>query len=485
MLRALINKIWPFRAKHQSARRGHMVRFGYDAAQTNSGNMNRYAQADGVSINAMNDPGTRKILRDRCRYVRANAPYANGVVNTFADDIIGTGPSLNMQTNDPVFNEFIEKEFNSWAEKIGLYEKLKLWAMAICDSGEAVGVLVTNDTLDTPVKLDLMEIECDRLTSGFDFLADDDDGITYDKYGKPASYKILDHHPDGLPFERSLKAQTFSAERVIHWFLPTRPGQHRGVPLMHPVVELFEQLRSYRTAVLTSAENAAMISAVLYNDMPQDASAKYKGSNDDPDSPNLLNLTFGSVPYLPRTWRLEQFKAEQPTTTHDAFNKTCLKEIGRNFDMTSNVVMGDSSDHNFASGRLDWQTSSRAVNVRRKSMEHHILNRILVMWMDEALLIPDYIQSPTPENKHQYSWFYDGREHVDPKKEADAQKVRIENNTTTLAIEYGKQGIPWDKALEQIAREKKKMKQLGITRSDIAAANQSPSESESEVSNAV
>ena len=39
-----------------------------------------------------------------------------------------------------------------------------------------------------------------------------------------------------------------------------------------------------------------------------------------------------------------------------------------------------------------------------------------------------------------HTWFWDGREHVDPAKEANGQATRLKNGTTHRAREYGKEG---------------------------------------------
>lgn len=52
--------------------------------------------------------------------------------------------------------------------------------------------------------------------------------------------------------------------------------------------------------------------------------------------------------------------------------------------------------------------------------------------------------------------------HVDPAKEANAQKTRLENHTTTLAHEYARQGRDWETELRQRAKEIQLMQELGL-----------------------
>jgi capsid protein len=70
-----------------------------------------------------------------------------------------------------------------------------------------------------------------------------------------------------------------------------------------------------------------------------------------------------------------------------------------------------------------------------------------------------------------HSWFWDGVEHVDPAKEANAQAARLKNHTTTLAIEYARQGRDWEEELKQRAKEMALMKQLGLNPADAEPAS--------------
>ena len=73
-------------------------------------------------------------------------------------------------------------------------------------------------------------------------------------------------------------------------------------------------------------------------------------------------------------------------------------------------------------------------------------------------------------------WFFDGTEHVDPAKEANAQATRLTSHTTTLAAEYARQGKDWETELRQRAKETKLMNQLGLTVTDSQPSQSSSSE---------
>jgi capsid protein len=77
-------------------------------------------------------------------------------------------------------------------------------------------------------------------------------------------------------------------------------------------------------------------------------------------------------------------------------------------------------------------------------------------------------------------WFFDGTEHVDPAKEANAQAKRLTSHTTTLAAEYARQGKDWETELRQRAKETRLMQTLGLTSSESQPAQPTSSSSPSQ-----
>jgi capsid protein len=155
-------------------------------------------------------------------------------------------------------------------------------------------------------------------------------------------------------------------------------------------------------------------------------------------------------------------RAEQPATTYAEFKHEILNEIARCLNMPFNIAAGNSSGYNYASGRLDHQTYYKAIRVDQARMAIQVLDRIFAAWIAEAQLIPGFIPPASPAGTWAHQWFWDGHEHVDPLKEANAQGKRLENHTTTLADEYARKGQDWEAQLRQRAREMRLMSELGL-----------------------
>ena len=205
-----------------------VLRARYDAAQTTDENRRHWANAATLSASAANSLDVRRTVRTRARYEVANNCYLSGMVQTLANDCIGTGPRLQLLTQDSALNNRIEETFGDWAREIHLASKLRTMRHAKAVDGEVFAVLTTNRRLESPVKLDVQLVECDRVSSPWASVAADDvDGIRFDPFGNPVEYCVFGHHPGDLTGDLSFDWRP--AEYVIHWFRPTRPGQQRGI----------------------------------------------------------------------------------------------------------------------------------------------------------------------------------------------------------------------------------------------------------------
>ena len=446
----------------------------YDAAVTNDENRRHWANADGLSPNAAINSEVRRILRNRARYEVANNSYARGIVLTLANDCVGTGPRLQLLTDDPRANRTIEEAFAQWSDAVGLAPRLRTMRMARADSGEAFGILTNNPAVDAPVQLDLRLIEADQVTTPvFDPAAPQPvDGIVLDRLGNPVEYHVQQTPPGDVNFLAVSGVVSIFASRVpmIRMARADRSGQARGIPDITPALPLFAQLRRYTLAVIAAAETAADFAAVLYTDAPANGEA-------DPVEPmDLVELERRMATVLPGGWKLGQVTAEQPATTYGEFKVQILNEIARCLNMPFNVAAGNSSGYNYASGRLDHQTYYKSIRVDQAHLGRVVLDPLFRAWLDEATLVegllPQSMRRISPLPEHQ--WFWDGMEHVDPAKEASAQATRLTSHTTTLAYEYARQGRDWEAELRQRAKEVALMNELRLATAQAAPAAPAP-----------
>lgn len=416
------------------------LRAKYDAAQTTTENTRHWANADYLGPNSELDPGVRRVLRSRARYECANNTYANGMVRTLANDTIGTGPGLQITQKNVSAADVATAEdiFWDWCLASDFAAKLRMIRRAKARDGEGCGQFLNNYALRHAVKLDLLPFECDLIASNYfsTSIAQLLDGLFVDDFGNVIAYNVLRDHPGERSTVLDTEAELVPASEII--FLPNteRAGQYRGVPEFTSALPLYAQLRRYTLAVIRAAESAAIPSWIIETQgVPDDGI--------DPFDPlETVDTERGMGMVMPGGWKANQLKAEHPTSTYPQFKREIIAEIARCLNMPYNVAAGDSSSYNYSSGRLDHRTYYKQIRVERSMFEARVLDVVFAKWWAEATkisgLLPDiFYRAPVPA----HTWRWDGDEHVDPTKEADAAVTRIANGLSSFADEGDKLGV--------------------------------------------
>ena len=437
-----------------------VVRAKYDSAERGD-DYRHWANADAFAADAALSPSVRRTLRNRARYERANNSYLAGISATLANDLIGTGPRLQLDSGDAEADRMVERLFFDWGWSVDLPAKLRTMREALVTDGEAFALMITNPRL-AGVTLDMRLVEAEMVATPTELMSQTItpegnvvDGVEFDQIGNVVAYQVLSYHPGANFRVNTLDFQRVPAAQMVHWFQASRPGQHRGVPQVAPALKLFGQLRRYTEAVIAAAETAADLAAFIHSNSPA-------AEVDEVDAFAALEIQKRTLTTLPEGWDISQLKAEQPTTQYPAFVRAILGEIARCLQLPYNVAALDSSSYNYASGRMDHQVHAMNQRVERDQLERTMLDRVLAAWVNEASLAGILPEGMPPFSEWNWGWVWDGKDHVDPGKEANAAETRLRTLTTTLASEYARQGKRWDVELRQIAAERDLMRELDL-----------------------
>ena len=435
---------------HHPPRRS-FLRARYDAAQTTEENRRHWAAADGLSPDASLNSEVRQVLRNRCRYEVANNSYAKGIGLTIANDTISTGPMLQLIELDKATKKVVETLFWEWAQEIGLADKLRQMRFARFDSGEAFTIFRTNPGLMHPIKLDLQIVEGEQIADpSFESIVNPNvvDGIYYDDFGNPISYRKLRKHPGShawliLPTEYD----DIPARFVWHYFRSDRPGQCRGIPDITPAIQLFAELRRYCAAVIAAAETAADFAAVLQSDAPP---TDEEDVSEEVAAFDTVELAKRMGTVLPGGYKLGQLEAEQPTTTYPDFVDAKLKEIARCLCVPFHIASMDPKSANMSSSYVVGQLYVQERIVDR-SVFDMLLDKAFASWLSEARLIPNFL--PELPDLVPHEWFWPGLgHHADPQKVANATTTDLSSGITNIPREHARRGLDWEEQQELAAK---------------------------------
>jgi hypothetical protein len=135
------------------------------------------------------------------------------------------------------------------------------------------------------------------------------------------------------------------------------------------------------------------------------------------------------------------------------FRNAILNEVARCVHMPSNKALADSSRYNYSSGRLDHQTYYESIAVERSWWEIECLDRIFEWWLDEALMLDGFLPALDVMDFVPHVWRWPPNRDVDPKDQADANVLMIQNGLKTRAQYLLEQNIDPEQHNQQLIAE--------------------------------
>lgn len=439
----------------------------------------------------------------RSRDIQRNNGFASGAVQTLVDNIVGTG--LRMQAKpDYQLLGWTKDQADQWAKQVESLWRTFADTHEIDAAGEldfatmtqlvyrcrlynGEGLAAIRFLSQEPGRqwfTALQLIDPDRLSNPNNMMdtATLRQGVEINRRGAPIAYHIRETHPLDLPmmtmsarWQRVPARTRTGRRRMLHVFERDRVGQHRGVPVFASILSSFRMLDRYQRTELQTAVVNSLIAAFIETT----ASAEQLAQFFDLDFETYMNtrnqwegsLEGGAVLQMPPGDKVSPFTPNRSATAFDSFVTSTLRHISTGLNMPYELLVKDFSKTNYSSARAALLEAWRHFNGRRKWLATHWAQPIYELWLEEAIN-RGFIEAPDFNTlRHAYTrarWIGPGRGWVDPTKEANAAKLRMETGVSTLEDECAEQGKDWEETLEQIAREEAKRAELGLTPSRTA-----------------
>lgn len=460
--------MWPFSSKKKDKK--SFLRMRWDAASMSPEMRKHFQGADNLSADQSLSHQTRKTIASRVRLEVENNAFCAGIVSTLTNHCIGRGVGIQLELDKGVAAQADlikarqaldarEKRFRAWADVVGLDRLLRICRRARCCDGEVFVALTENKGLRSEVKLCPVAYESGQVSSAAsnapvrspDGELIEFDGVRYDRWGNPVSYCL----------QNNLEIQTpgswVSAEFVLHYANILRPGQHRGVSELASSIAVFNDVRRFSNATLAAAEAASELSFVIETDLTSvdDDGQRVAAAV---DAGTFVESARSGGIALPEGWKISQLTPTNPTTNYVAYLESKVREAARCLNMPLMIALADSSSANYSSSRADQQLWARSVDVDRQELVRAILQPIYERWegFDRAIHSSDYDYAASPR------WQWQPFVSIDPVKDEQAAKLRLENRTSNLAIECGRLGLDWEQVILQQAREQAMAEELGL-----------------------
>ena len=427
------------------------IRGTYDSARLGDEFANYWANADRFDADSANSKEVRHRLISHSRYENANNPYADGIAQTYATDLIGgEGPKLRMRTGSKPFNQLVERVFYQWTRDVQFRRKLWCLAHAKHTDGEAFAVIRRNPRVRHRVAIDLQLYEAEQVQTPYLPFAEPGyiDGIKCDEFGNPLWYDVLQHHPGaGNTLWFKEEPERVPADSMLHWFKLRRPGQHRAVPEIASSLNTGAAFRRMREAIIAAVETAADYSVLIKSAYSPERVAEV-------DPLEAFDIEKRMAVTLPEGWDAFQMKSEHPNSTYAEFHRTLINEQGRSKNMPYAKAACDSSRSNYASGRLDHQAYHANLDVDRQDCNDQVLDPLFEVWFSLAVGRYGWLGGDIgaiSRGAFEHSWDWPMHVAVDVIADAKSKDIKLKSGQVGLHQIYTQCGEDLEDEIPRIA----------------------------------
>ncbi len=428
--------------------------------------------------------GELPTMRERGRDLVRNHGITTGAINTLVDNVVGTGLQCQPRPDAEALG-WSRETADAWAEEVS-----RAWAtFAEAPEFDAArhatfhdmttevfcNQLVNGEALVLPLwrpsragtrwATCFQGIEPDRLSTPVGRETDRRmrDGVEVNRYGEPVAYHIRTAHPgawleggwEAPRWERVRARMSWGRRRALHIFRRERWGQHRGKPIMAPIMSALRMYDKYADAELRAAVVNAMVAAFVESPMDGETMAGMWGSATEYMQDRAewdVTLEGGTIQQLFPGDKVSSFAPNRPNAEFDKFSENMLRHVGVGLNLPYELLMRDFSKTNYSSARAALLEAWRHFRSRRAWLATQWCQPVYELWLEEAVG-RGVIRAPGfYEAREAYSrarWIGPGRGWIDPKKEAEAAEIRMRAGVTTLEEECAEQGRDWRDVLEQ------------------------------------
>lgn len=440
-------------------------------------------------------------MRAGSRDLFMNTPVPVAILKRFKTNVIGFGLSLQAQPDRKflgltdeqaqAWEEQVEGEWCMWAEsqecdltRTQCFAELQALAFfSHMLSGDCFVALPYVDRPGSLYKLKVHVLEADMVSTPPHLVETYNlaGGVEVDDNGAPIAY-----HVRTIPKDYSLysnqanynsmlgvwnRVEAFGAQsgrrNMLHLFQKDRPSQRRGVPLLAPVLSQLKQISRLSEAELMAALVTSFFTVFLEGTagpvgMPG-MNSIHSVLNPSENAGDIDNIEMGyaSIVSLPPGLKATLADPKRPNAAFDPFFTALVKQVSSAVDLPYELVlMHFSASYSATRGIMveAWKVfRERRIWVARNLCQPTYGEFLMEGVLNGRIKAPGFLEDA--RIRHAWScstWTGPGQGQIDPAKETEAAKARIDARLSNHDIEYTAiHGNDWRSSMTRLASEKK------------------------------
>ena len=329
-------------------------------------------------------------------------------------------------------------------------------------------------------------------------------GVRVNQYGEHVGYYIANEHPhdyypamsfNGQNYQYVPKETPWGRMNILHAFEEKRISQTRGISKMVSAMKEMRMTKSFREIMLQNAIVNATYAAAIESELPTEQVFEMLGGSDiDPKqfAQGIAGYTGGflsslaaylkdsngtmlngvKIPHLFPGTKLNLLPAGQGGPLGTEFEKSLVRYMAANFNMSYEEFSGDMSGVNYSTLKGAVNETAKHMKTVKRTYAERIANFMYCNWLEEQIVnnlidamprnAPAYWEDMNREAYSQAEWFGSGRGQIEELKESQAAGLRLKSKISTFEDEMAHLGKDWRRAIRQQAREKEFAKRYGI-----------------------
>lgn len=397
----------------------------------------------------------------RSRDLARNNPYAKKAADVIVSNVIGYGIIPKITGRNDRQTKELNRLWKLLAEspkcdnenQLDFYALQELAMKTIVESGEVLAIKYLDE--DGP-RIQLLEPDFIDKKTNYNSSSDSMkwiDGIKVDSRNRRQSYQIFEQHPGDSYGNQTSKE--IPADQVIHSYYRGRPGQLRGVPWAHSVINTIRDFDDFQYATIIRQKISACLVGVITtngNDslIPPTKLASKRNKE--------LNMTPGTMRYVDPGESVT-FNSPPMPNGYREFVTEIIRAIACGYGITYESLSNDYSQVNFSSGRMGHLEMRRNFEKWRWNM---IIPQFCQPFMDLFLKWCQLRGVIADVTDVKCEWVPPAYQMIDPNKEILAEKEAVKAGFKSKSMVIREYGQNPDSVREEIYEERLKDSELGL-----------------------
>lgn len=428
----------------------------YDAAERSYARKSLgYNRTQGRSEDNAITVQDRETIRNQSMDLYRNDATVHGIVERFADNVVGSGITPQSKTSDELFNREAEdliKSVSRNPETSGRFSMVDVQRM-ILRSFFVSGDILLHMIDDGRFSL----IESERIaTPSKDAPSNMLDGVQIDPFtGEITKFAVFNRNKDGI-VDKSQTPIYIEPRNAIFMSRPFRPDQYRGVPEIASMITLARDLKEIRQAFLGKVKLEGKNSHAIYLEGGiSSANMGPRGQAPAVGQQQFKQIEDNTIYRLNEKERIQSLASVSPNAQYEGFYRFMCRIMGAAVGLPYEFVLQDFSQGSFSASRAALLQTYATFQIWQSLMVGRFLNRWYFWRISKAIKRREIRPAPLMDDGYTsqarlVNWNFPEWEWVDPQSQQQADLIAFQMGVKSHTDLVGKRG----KDSEEVLREK-------------------------------